>query len=354
MPGGFAFGLGCTCCECPQLFCVSVRTCNIRAFLSQQVTNMSVVGATVEIRQAADPPGSGLLVASGTVDENGNLCVEMSTTGTYDVVVTHPDYWPETIPACGFNCQTGGSVWVGLRRKTFLANVLLSRCGCGDPDAVSWDLTDGTTSYSDTGMLGGLFEFDLPEDPDATVTLTGTCTSSEGHFTAKSYTSTFTAADLLCWTPWITLSPGIAAGYVCCCAPFNYSAYGSTSCQFFVLPASLYLSDEYGEIDLGFEDTSTELMTFGFCGWTAEGTTPDGKTLTYRLRVKDQSPIWWLERWVSWIDAYGRLQNIYSGLTGGAFVWTGPNAECGSFAIQVEFRHCDQYGCGPILATVTS
>ena len=110
MPGGFAFGLGCTCCECPQLFCVRVACYRVMWWMDEHV----VSGATVEIRAAASPAGTGTLIASGTTDAGGVFCGTLTTAGSYDVVVIHADFLSSISGPHTFACTYGATVNVVL------------------------------------------------------------------------------------------------------------------------------------------------------------------------------------------------------------------------------------------------
>lgn len=108
MPGPFGSPLSLCCgsCECPQRVCVTPH-CGSITFPFRIID-----GVTVEVREAADPVGSGDLLGSCTNEAPHGCCVDLEITEATDVdlVITKEGYHPLTLGPYTVGCSTGLSL----------------------------------------------------------------------------------------------------------------------------------------------------------------------------------------------------------------------------------------------------
>lgn len=110
MPGPFGSPLSLCCgsCECPQRVCVTPH-CGSITFPFRIID-----GVTVEVREAADPPGSGDLLGTCTNEAPTGCCVELDIEEATDVdlVISKDGYHTKTLGPYTVGCETGLSLAV--------------------------------------------------------------------------------------------------------------------------------------------------------------------------------------------------------------------------------------------------
>jgi hypothetical protein len=148
------------CCECPTVFCV--RAVCWSPFIGG---NPPIEGATVEIREAADPVGSGDVVYSGETDDEGRLCVTITEAGDYDSVVTHPDYTRSVAGPHAVTCEHGLTIEAIMCRR-LTAYTFIASTGPCPVDGAAWSVSGPRVNASGTTGADGKFSFDYVLDED--------------------------------------------------------------------------------------------------------------------------------------------------------------------------------------------
>jgi hypothetical protein len=168
MPGPFTFGgFGCDCCECPQLVCVNVRC---------KGSHLAIADATVEIREAADPVGSGSVVASGETNATGGFCLTTEVPAAYDIVISKEGYHAVKLGPYEADCDKGLTVAVGMCPEWQYYEYRAIGCGitaagpfynCGIPDVVLTSIVDDSTATTDAD---GRAVLRFPVNPETCLT----------------------------------------------------------------------------------------------------------------------------------------------------------------------------------------
>jgi hypothetical protein len=247
-PFGGVLALECGCCDCPQSFCVTVRCPG----------GPKLAGVDVEVREAADPVGSGAIVGSATTNAFGAACVTIADAGDYDVVLAKGGYHGVESGPHAATCESGASVPLEMCPESFELTVRVRGCGvtvdggCPVPGAtvtLSGDATDSGTTDAD-----GLVTFDVPvPDENCTpVELTITSTAPAGSGLADASTD---VAFNPCADRTASLTHAGASGCLCACSCYP------------AMPSSLSYSDPFGSTTIGHGLAPFGLPFSGETGW---------------------------------------------------------------------------------------
>lgn len=233
MPGGMAFGLGCDCCDCPQLVCIQLRC---------KDTTTPIADATVTIFNASDDSE----IASGVTNSTGGFCATVNAPATIYAVVSKEGYHGIETEEYEVECASGLTLNLETCRTAFTLRVPTLGCfGC--PIAGVEVTVTGDISGSGTSDSSGFAEFEVTVEDPCPESLNFTVTAVAPLGSGIAYLPQLAFLSGACFE---TVTLGIGPSFV---LPSGCICVGGCNG---LAPLSLSYTDDYGSATLNYEMAS--------------------------------------------------------------------------------------------------